>query len=82
MKKESTGEDRWMTVCGQCPEVYPWIGNPAGKAQKKTTRRILSTTRMTTTPSFEQDNLPVGNNSEVTDESSLHLNGTNITNDF
>lgn len=39
LKKESTGEDRWMTVCGQCPQAYPWIGNPAGKHQKKATTK-------------------------------------------
>lgn len=74
VKKESTGEDRWMTVCGQCPEVYPWIGNPAGKAQQKTTRGSrktttrgsrTTTTMMSTTPSTKQDKLPLESNSEV-----------------
>lgn len=54
VKKESTGEDRWMTVCGQCPEVYPWLGNPSGKAQKKTTRRIKSITTTTTPINISQ----------------------------
>lgn len=30
LKKMSTGEERWMTVCNQCPAVYPWLGNPLG----------------------------------------------------
>ncbi|RZC36106.1 hypothetical protein BDFB_003224 [Asbolus verrucosus] len=25
-------ETRYMTVCGDCPDVYPWINNPTGEA--------------------------------------------------
>ncbi|XP_037949068.1 chitin deacetylase 8-like [Teleopsis dalmanni] len=31
LTKTSTGEIRYMTVCGSCPQVYPWLGNPLGK---------------------------------------------------
>lgn len=30
LRKESTNEERWMTSCAVCPEVYPWLGNPLG----------------------------------------------------
>lgn len=30
VRKESVNEERWMTVCGPCPAVYPWLGNPLG----------------------------------------------------
>ncbi|KAJ3661244.1 hypothetical protein Zmor_005649 [Zophobas morio] len=26
-------EMRYMTLCGECPEVYPWLGNPLGEAE-------------------------------------------------
>jgi peptidoglycan/xylan/chitin deacetylase (PgdA/CDA1 family) len=26
-------EVRYMTLCGECPEVYPWLGNPLGIAE-------------------------------------------------
>ena len=35
LKKEVTGEERWMTSCANCPEVYPWLGNPLGVADRK-----------------------------------------------
>ncbi|XP_030388321.1 uncharacterized protein LOC115634611 [Scaptodrosophila lebanonensis] len=33
VQKLSTGEERYMSVCDKCPEVYPWLGNPLGKHQ-------------------------------------------------
>lgn len=30
VRKESVNEERWMTVCGPCPAVYPWLDNPLG----------------------------------------------------
>lgn len=30
--KEVTGETMYMTQCGDCPAVYPWLGNPLGEA--------------------------------------------------
>lgn len=32
--KESSKEERWMTSCASCPEVYPWLGNPLGLAHR------------------------------------------------
>jgi hypothetical protein len=26
-------ETRYMTVCSECPDVYPWLGNPLGEQQ-------------------------------------------------
>lgn len=31
LQKQSSGETRYMTVCDQCPEVYPWLDNPLGE---------------------------------------------------
>ncbi|XP_037821242.1 chitin deacetylase 8 [Lucilia sericata] len=31
LQKQSTGETRYMTVCDNCPEVYPWLDNPLGE---------------------------------------------------
>uniref|UniRef100_A0A336M0N0 CSON009775 protein n=1 Tax=Culicoides sonorensis TaxID=179676 RepID=A0A336M0N0_CULSO len=35
LKKDTASgpEDRYMTVCSKCPEVYPWLGNPFGEKQ-------------------------------------------------
>lgn len=34
LRKEATDEERWMTSCATCPEVYPWLGNPLGVATR------------------------------------------------
>lgn len=34
LRKETTNEERWMTSCATCPEVYPWLGNPLGVATR------------------------------------------------
>lgn len=35
MEKETASgpEERYMTVCSKCPEVYPWLGNPFGERE-------------------------------------------------
>lgn len=35
LRKEATNEERWMTSCVVCPDVYPWLGNPLGVRSKK-----------------------------------------------
>lgn len=33
-KETASGPDeRYMTVCSKCPEVYPWLGNPFGEKE-------------------------------------------------
>lgn len=33
-KETASGPDeRYMTVCSKCPEVYPWLGNPFGEQE-------------------------------------------------
>lgn len=31
LRKQITNEERWMTVCTECPAVYPWLNNPFGE---------------------------------------------------
>lgn len=35
LRKEVSNEERWMTSCAQCPEVYPWLGNALGMANRE-----------------------------------------------
>lgn len=35
LRKEKTNEERWMSSCATCPEVYPWLGNPLGLAARE-----------------------------------------------
>lgn len=30
LTSDHTQMNYWMTVCGECPRVYPWLGNPLG----------------------------------------------------
>ncbi|XP_068146774.1 chitin deacetylase 7 [Drosophila tropicalis] len=31
VRKVSTGEERYISVCDKCPTVYPWLDNPLGQ---------------------------------------------------
>ncbi|EFA03579.1 chitin deacetylase 6 precursor [Tribolium castaneum] len=53
--RNTNGDLRYMMSCVECPEVYPWLGNPLGQAETTTP---APTTAEPTTPTPEETTTP------------------------